>query len=462
MTAMRVLTVDDEPIGREVLARALESLGIEFDVAEDGAEAWRRFDEAPYDVVISDWRMPEVDGLELCRRIRARPATRYPYFILLTASGGADDVRPAIELGVDDFLTKPLDVATLGVRLRVAARISSLHQAHDAARARIETLEAQTTPPGAEFGLIGDGDAIRDVVRRVTLAAKNDVDVLIVGESGTGKELAARALHALSDRAARPFLAINCAAIPETLLESELFGHVKGAFTGADRDKVGLFEAASGGTLFLDEIGDVPPMVQVKLLRVLQEREVTRVGETAPRPIDVRLVTATNRDMAKLVVEDKIRRDFFFRIRVFEVRMPALRERRADIPELVDHFRRACNERHGLAIESIGDDAMRTLMNYPWPGNVRELQNAIQHAFIVADGATIAAEHLPPEVLDPSLHPGGLLPAPSWTPEQEAERDEILAALEATDWNRTEAAARLGVSRVTLWKKMRRFDIGRA
>ncbi len=459
---MRVLIVDDEPIGREVLARALDSLGIAFDAAEDGAEAWTRFDAAPYDVVISDWRMPEVDGLELCRRIRSRAGDRYPYFILLTASGSADDVRPAIELGVDDFLNKPLDVATLDVRLRVAERISRLRHEHDAARARIATLEAQTTTPGAELGLIGDGDAIRQVARRLSLAAKNDIDVLVVGESGTGKELAARALHALSGRAARPFLAINCAAIPETLLESELFGHVKGAFTGADRDKVGLFEAASGGTLFLDEIGDVPPMVQVKLLRVLQEREVTRVGESTPRAIDVRLVTATNRDMAKLVVDDKIRRDFFFRIRVFEVRMPPLRERRSDIPELVDHFRCACNERHDMAIESVDDDAIRAMMNYPWPGNVRELQNAIQHAFIVADGTTITADHLPPEVLDPSLYPGGLLPAPTWTPEQEAERDEIVAALEATDWNRTAAATRLGVSRVTLWKKMRRFAIERA
>lgn len=453
------MIADDEALSREVLSGALRTLGYECDLARDGAEAWERYQREPYDVIVSDWKMPERDGLELCRAVRELAHDRYSYFILLTATGGDENLRLAIEAGVDDYLTKPLEPNALEIRLKVAARISQLHRANADATARIETLEAQTVASGAADGLIGESAGMVEVFRRVRLAAEREVSVLITGESGTGKELIARALHRQSARADRPFLAVNCAAIPETLLESELFGHVRGAFTGADRDKVGLFEAASGGTLFLDEIGDVPLAVQVKLLRVLQEREVTRIGRTESVPVDVRLVTATNRDLAQRVVDEEFRRDFFYRIRVFEVAIPPLRARREDIPPLVDHFRERLNEKFQRSIEHVEDGAMKCLLDYPWPGNVRELENAMEYAFVVAEGTGVRKDDLPPEVIDPSLHPADFLPEPVLTDDQKAERDAIREALEGSSGNRTEAAAALGYSRVTLWKKMRRYRI---
>ncbi|MEZ5977395.1 MAG: sigma 54-interacting transcriptional regulator [Planctomycetota bacterium] len=305
-------------------------------------------------------------------------------------------------------------------------------------------------------GFVGRSQAMLEVYRRVRLAADSDVTTLVTGESGTGKELAARAIHDLSERRRGPFVAINCSAMPESLLESELFGHVKGAFTDAVRDRVGAFESANGGTLFLDEIGEIPPFVQVKLLRALQEREIRRVGGSEVVPVDIRLVAATNRDLERRVAEGAMREDFYYRIRVFEVHLPPLRDRAADVPLLARHFlARAC-EKQGRASVDLDQDAVAALVRHPWPGNVRELRNAVEHALVVQRGARIGVDDLPATVRERRPAPGT---APGLTPHEEAEKLAILDALDATGWNRTRAAELLHISRVTLWKRIRLYGI---
>jgi len=308
-------------------------------------------------------------------------------------------------------------------------------------------------------GMIGQSAPMEEVFRRIQLAADSDVTTLITGESGTGKELAARAIHTLSERSAKPFVAINCSAIPESLLESELFGHVKGAFTGAVHDRRGVFESAQGGTLFLDEIGDVSPLLQLKLLRVLQEREVQRVGSDERVGVDVRLLTATNRDLPQRIEEGLIREDFYYRIRVFDIRMPALRERAQDIPLLAQHFVEQAAAAQGKTVHGIARDALEALTRYPWPGNVRELQNAVEHALVIQQGATVGLLDLPEQVRGAANLDAVALGSRDLSPDQEAERLRILDALEQNGWNRTQTAKHLGVSRVTLWKKIRRYQI---
>lgn len=341
------------------------------------------------------------------------------------------------------------------------------------ANQRIALLEEQTRQRDSLDRLVGHGQAMQEVFRRIRLAADSDVTVFISGESGTGKELAARAVHQLSDRRDAPFIAVNCSAIPETLLESELFGHVRGAFTGAVRDKVGMFQAADGGTLFLDEIGDLSPLLQLKLLRVLQEREVRRVGDDQPRSVNVRLVTATNRDLKQLIADGNFREDFYYRIHVFEIAMPPLRDRREDLPLLVEHFISEFSAGRQTPVTGIARDAMQKMMSYSWPGNVRELRNAIEHAFVTVAGQTIKLLDLPPELREVgreaprsrnvSTPPGTRYPQSvddtELSDSQRAERDKIVQTLQETNGNRTAAAKLLGTSRVTLWKKLKRYGL---
>lgn len=322
------------------------------------------------------------------------------------------------------------------------------------ANEKITLLQEQIRTRGALDKLIGQSEPMQEVFRRLRLAAQSDVTVLLTGESGTGKELAAGAIHSLSARARQPFLAVNCSAIPETLLESELFGHVKGAFTGAVRDKLGVFQAAEGGTLFLDEIGDITPLLQLKLLRVIQEREIRRVGDDRATRVDVRLVTATNRDLQQLVHTGQMREDFYYRINVFPVRLPPLRARRDDIPRLIDHFLRTLPAAQGRGLTGIAKDALARLMEYSWPGNIRQLRNAVEHALVTVTGDRITLLDLPPEIRDqrdPLASPAADTSSP--------ERTELLAALKRAHGNRTDAARLLGVSRVTLWKRMRKHGL---
>ena len=327
------------------------------------------------------------------------------------------------------------------------------------AKEKIRVLEEQAGVRDSFQQMVGRSAAMQEVFRRVRLAAQGDVPVLLTGESGTGKELAARALHALSARKDKPFFAINCSAIPEPLIESELFGHVKGAFTGAIRDKVGVFQVAEGGTLFLDEIGDTSPLLQLKLLRVLQESEIRRVGDEKHFKVDVRLVTATNKDLKRLLTTGAVREDFFYRIRVFEITLPALRERREDLPLLVSHFLAEGSKVYRRSINEISQDGMQQMLKYAWPGNVRELRNAIDHAFVTAEGDCVTVLDLPPEIRTTApLSPTASIKEPL-TPEQQAERDRILDALRETRGSKTKAARLLGYSRVTLWKKLQQFGI---
>jgi PAS domain S-box-containing protein len=338
------------------------------------------------------------------------------------------------------------------------------------ANERISLLEQQSRHQEALDRLIGRSAPMQEVFRRIRLAADSDVTVFISGESGTGKELAAQAIHARSNRRDRPFIAVNCSAIPESLLESELFGHVRGAFTGAVRDKVGMFQAAEGGTLFLDEIGDVTPLLQLKLLRVIQEREIRRVGDDRAIHINVRLITATNRNLKERIAAATFREDFYYRIHVFEIVLPPLRDRLSDIPLLVDQFIREMAVTYGRPVAGIARDALQCLMSHPWPGNVRQLRNAIEHAFVTVSSETISLFDLPPEIRAVTTDAGPparrrrgatwlSAAAPELTPAQQQERQQIVEALGRTGGNRTEAARLLGTSRVTLWKKMRRYAI---
>ncbi|HEV3025947.1 MAG TPA: sigma 54-interacting transcriptional regulator, partial [Planctomycetota bacterium] len=320
---------------------------------------------------------------------------------------------------------------------------------------RVVQLEEQIQSRASFVSMVGKSAPLQEVYRLLRLAAESDVTVLLTGESGTGKELAAAAVHSLSHRRTHPFVGVNCSAIPESLLESELFGHVKGAFTGATRDKVGLFQAAEGGTLFLDEVGDMSPVLQVKVLRALQEREIRRVGEDQVIKINVRLVTATNRNMAELVDTGVLREDFYYRIRVFEIRLPPLRERREDISLIVNHFIGTLSRETGKRIRDIAPEALKHLMDYPWPGNVRELKNALEHAFVTAQGDLLKADDLPLEIRA-AAPAGGPAPSISGDPQ---ERARIIEALEKASGKKGEAARRLGISRVTLWHRMRILGI---
>ena len=322
---------------------------------------------------------------------------------------------------------------------------------------KIAVLEEQTKSREAFQQLIGKSPVMQEVFRRLRLAAQSEVTVLLTGESGTGKELAARAIHALSARKDQPFFAINCSAIPETLLESELFGHVKGAFTGAIRDKIGVFQAADGGTLFLDEIGDTSPLLQLKLLRVLQESEVRRVGDDRAIKVNVRLITATNQNLQALMAKGTLREDFYYRIHVFEITLPPLRERRVDIPLLVHHFMKDNTKAFNRDVTEIAQDALQRLQEHRWPGNVRELKNAIEHAFVTVGNNCITLWDLPTEVQRPSLKSS--LPSAFSSPLEPVEETRIREALQQAHGNKTEAAKLLGVSRVTLWKKLKFLDL---
>ena len=322
----------------------------------------------------------------------------------------------------------------------------ALHHCQD----RVTFLEEQARNRTSFGQFVGQSRPMQEIYRRLRLAAQSDVTVLLTGESGTGKELAASAIHALSDRRDRPFVAVNCSALPDTLLESEFFGHVKGAFTGAVRDKVGLFQAADGGTLFLDEVGDMSPALQVKVLRALQEKEIRRVGDEKPIKVNVRVIAATNRELQHLISTGRIREDFYYRIHVFALRMPPLRERRKDVPLLLRHFLRQLSE--GKASRTLSQDALQALVDYSWPGNVRELRNAVEYALVMAQGAVVTPLDLPAEIR-------GKVATRPWTTEDVAERERLRAALEEAGGNRTRAAAALRTSRVTLWKKLRRFNL---
>ncbi len=451
--AERILIVDDDDALRDSLGLVLSAEGYEVAVAANARQALGQLGDDPVDVVLCDLRMPGMDGLELVPEL----VRRLPHVtvILMSAYGTQELALEAMKRGAYDYLAKPFQPAEAILAIRKAGERERMRRAHKALQREVQRAIGDRPIVAASAPMI-------EVLELVERAADFKTTVLLTGESGTGKEVLARAVHAQSPRRDRPFVAINCGAIPETLLESELFGHARGAFTGADRARRGLFVEADGGTLFLDEVGELPPALQVKLLRALQEEEVQPVGESKPRRVDVRVLAATARDLEADVQEARFREDLFYRLNVLRVRVPPLRERREDIPLLVDHFLARFREALGRPVRSVADDALERLVQYRWPGNVRELENVIERAVILADSDVLQVADLPGNVASPApetaapARPGDLSLRRA---RRAAEAETIRRALAATGGNRTHAARLLEISHRALLYKLKDYGI---
>lgn len=447
----KILVVDDDPGIRASLAVLLQSWGYEALQAGDAAEATRMVERQDPDIVITDLVMPETSGLELLRSLKAGDPHRP--VLLITAQGSIDIAVEAMKQGARDFLTKPLtDLPKLKALLDDAERELEL-------RRKAKRLTARVEEEGGVGDFVGASKAIREVFQLIESVAQRDVSVMITGESGTGKEVVARTIHSMSRRESKPFLAINAAAIPESLIESELFGHERGSFTGAVATRQGVFEQANGGTLLIDEIAEMPMSLQPKLLRVLADGRVRRLGGSHEFEFDVRVLAATNRDPLKAIEERKLREDLYYRLNVVPVALPPLRARSEDVPLLVQHFVKEFNSKHRLQIEGTSDEAMTMLKAYPWPGNVRELRNVIERSVVLAKGDWIDEKDLPPYVRDPSLRPEKLVFSVGETTVADAERELILKTLERAGNNKAEAARQLGVDVKTIYNKLKSYGI---
>jgi two-component system response regulator AtoC len=449
----RVLVVDDEPGLRQSLGLLLADAGYEVVAEGDGQRALERALAEPFDLILSDVRMPEMDGLAFLRAYRSRGGTAL--VIMMSAYGGEEAALAAMKEGAYDYIPKPFRPDEVVLTLRKAEEREQLGRT-------IATLRAQLDSAPAARALVAESGAMRDALELVARVAEHKTTVLITGESGTGKEVIAQAIHRASPRAAAPFVAINCAAIPENLLESELFGYVRGAFTGAAGDKPGLFEQASGGTLLLDEIGELPLALQSKLLRVLQEGEIRRVGDQKIRRVDVRLLAATARDLAAEVAAGRFRQDLYYRLNVVTILLPPLAQRRADIAPLARHFAAQLGRRLGRPI-ALEAGALAWLEEQAWPGNVRELEHAIERAAVLSDKDLLAPDDFgkaPPPARHPAEEQGaGSGRATLRDAVEAAERQAIARALEASGGNRRAAASQLGVSLRTLFYKMDRYRL---
>ena len=450
MDALRILVVDDEAAQRELIGGFLRKQGHEVLLAGSGAEGLARVRETRVDLVLSDFKMAGMSGIELLRGVKA-VSPEIP-FILVTAYGTVETAVQAMKEGAADYLTKPLDLEELLLRI---GRVSEQVRLQSAVR----ELQAHLVERHRLEGIIGESGRMQEVLALVKRVAPSDATVLIRGESGTGKELIARALHFNSPRAAGPLVTLNCAALPEHLLESELFGHEKGAFTGAVAQRKGRFEQADGGSIFLDEIGDLSPALQVKLLRVLQERQFERLGGNRTLAVNVRILAATHRDLEQAMRDGAFREDLYYRLNVVTIQIPPLRERREDIPPLLDHFLRKFAEKNRRAVTGLTAAARDALLRYDYPGNVRELENLVERAVLLARGPVIDLPDLPVTLRPGERGPTG--PEPSRLPDLLAgiEREAIRAALERHGGVQTQAAAELGISERVLRYKMRKHGL---
>ena len=443
----RVLIVDDEADGREALAELTGRWGYDVQTAADGTEALRRAIEWHPDIILSDLVMPNMDGLWLLRALRAE-LPDCPV-VLLTGRGSIQIAVQAIKEGAWDFIEKPLEVSRLRIVVERALEKKETMREVQLLRRRLAALA-----PGTD--MVGAGPAMQKVFELVKKVATSNASVVIGGESGTGKEVVARAIHGLSTRRDKPFVALNCSAIPATLIESELFGAERGAFTGADQRRLGCFELAHNGTLFLDEIGELPSELQAKFLRVLEERKFRRLGGRAEVEVDVRVLCASNRDLKEEIRRGRFREDLFFRLGVFSISLPPLKERREDVPLLVHHFIEKYNAETGKRVQGVTPAAMAVLQGYAWPGNIRELRNTVERAMILADGDVLNEEHLPPE-----MQPGGpeaaALRLPLGLALDQVEKDYILASLQRNGGNKARTAELLGISEKTLYNKLNRY-----
>ena len=454
----RILIADDEESQRNGLASMIRSWGFVTDTAADGQEALDKLLAEPVSVLITDLKMPRMDGFELLRRLPGE--TIHVPVIVLTAFGNIETaVSTMHELGAFWFLEKPIQPSVLRVLLERAI-------AHGRLADEARRLQRQLSQSGTLGHMAGASAGMRQVFSLVEQVAPSKAAVLITGESGTGKELVARALHSLSPRANGPFVALNCAAMPESLIESELFGHEKGAFTGAVERRAGCFELAQQGTLLLDEIGDMPLNTQAKLLRVLEDLRVRRLGGRTETVVDVRVLASTNKNLTEAIKQNQFREDLFYRLNVFEIHLPPLRERLEDVPVLARTLLDDLNRKHGTQVTEIAPDAMELLRHHRWPGNVRELRNALERAVILAGEGTVLARHLPPAVVPASAREApvtteastGFLVLMPGTTIDDAERALVRRTLIMTKGNKTRAAEVLGISLKTLFNKLKAYD----
>jgi DNA-binding NtrC family response regulator len=450
MKSGKILVVDDEPAEREGLARLVGQWGYDVETASSGEEALNLVETQHPAVVLTDLVLPEMDGLTLLQKLKE--TGRPPIVLLVTGHGTVETAVEAMRHGAFDYLTKPVDTTRLQVLLEKSIEQESLSR-------EVNLLRHQLRQKGSFGQMVGQSRGMQEVYRWVELAGTSTAPVLVYGESGTGKELVARTIHELSNRRNKPFVAINCAAIPETLIESELFGHERGAFTGATERRLGCFELTDGGTLFLDEIAEMDPNTQAKLLRVLQEGSFRRVGGGKHEiQVDVRVVAATNQLPTEAISHGKLREDLFYRLNVFSIHLPPLRERREDIPLLARNFIEEFNRQDNRQVRGLSSEAEKELDRYHWPGNVRELRNVIQRAVVLSGSGQIGVEHLPDTVLR-ATPPTPAAAAGSVTPIREMERDMILRALEETGQDKRRAAQLLGISLKTLYNKLAKYGI---
>jgi DNA-binding NtrC family response regulator len=447
---MNILVVDDEQTTRELCADVAAGCGMKVQAAASAEEGLEILEHFPIDIVLTDLKLPQASGIELLKQVRSQ----YPHTVvlMLTQYGTIDSAVEATRLGAVGYVTKPFHVEDLRRQLLLVAREVDLDQENRLLREQLRTR------PGFG-GLIGMTARMQRVFKLVEKISQHDYPVLILGESGTGKELVARSIHFLGPRKDKPFVPVDCSALVPTLIESELFGYVKGAFTGAFHAKQGLLEAAQGGTLFLDEIGEMPVDLQAKLLRALQEHEIKPVGSTERRPINVRIIAATHRDLEQAIRAGEFRQDLFFRLNVVQVKLPPLRERKSDIPLLVNSFLEKFSDAKKSAL-TISNDAMQRLMAYDWPGNVRELENAIERAVALSSGPVLHVADLPSNLIYPS---GDRLPEKSeLLPLEELERRAILRTLRETGGDKLATARLLGIGKTTLYRKLKQYHMDSA
>ncbi len=443
----KILIIDDDTSLRRVLEYNLQEEGYEVQAASSGEEGLYLFGQSQHNLVITDMKMAGMDGLMVLKSIKERsPET---LVVIITAFGTIDVAVEAMKAGAYDYITKPFNRDALKLTVRKALQFSGLAEENKRLKSELSDRADFRTMVGSSKEM----DKVFEVIRKV---ADTEASILITGESGTGKELVARSIHAGSSRRNAPFVAINCAAIPRDLLESELFGHVKGSFTGAVKDKIGKFQIAEGGTLFLDEVGELPLELQPKLLRALQEKEVEPVGGTKLQKLDVRVVSATNLDIDKAIDDGTFREDLYYRLSVIPVHLPPLRERRKDIPLLIKYF---CSK-HGSDKVTFDKDALHTLVMYPWPGNVRELENTIERLLIMRNGDVIGTDELPEKFLENGVSGSAVikLPDEGYSLEQ-LEREVVIQALERNSWNQTAAARFLRIPRHTLIYRLEKYGI---
>ena len=452
MASNLVLVVDDDASQRRLIEFWLKEEGYSVTTAPDGNAGLQSFGDKSPALVIADIRMPGLSGLELLGRIKAINGDTP--VILVTAFGTVSDAVEAMKLGAADYVLKPLNAEELKVNVRRALEHQKLVDENRYLRDFADTIFRFEN-------IVGASKKMRDVFDIALQVARRDSTVLLTGESGTGKELLAKAIHQNSPRASKPFITVNCGAIPENLIESELFGHRKGSFTGALADRIGKFEAANQGTVFLDEIGELPVNLQIRLLRVIQEREIDKIGHPKSIPVNVRIIAATNRDLRVQIEDGQFREDLFYRLSVVTIELPPLRERRDDIPPLVQHFLKKHCERYQLPVPSVTDEALELLTRYEWPGNVRELENVIEHAVVLGRSDVIRTEDLPAHIRQAKsqISSIGLRLPDEGISLEEVEKEILVQALEKHQWNQTRAARYLNISRKTLIYRMEKFGL---